>query len=99
MIRMTQENALAVQVPQSCRSIPSGRPIGGKPLLTDPTTATPWVDASVAADAMLSSTTATIAPGIFGANRLKVTMMTRVAAAYAEVVALASPSDVSRCHC
>ena len=99
MIRMTQENAIAVQVSQLSRSIPLGRPIGGKPLSTDPTTATPCVDASVAADTPISSTTATIAPGTFGANRLKATMMTRVAAANANVVALLSPREVSRCHC
>ena len=66
MMRMQQEKAIAAQVAKLSRSIPSGRPIVGKPPFTDPTTATPCEEASVAADTMIISATATTAPGIRG---------------------------------
>jgi len=99
MIRMKQENAITVHVAQLFRSMPLGRPIGGKPPCTAPTTATPRVDAPVNADTPINNTTAMIAPGTLGARRLKPTMMTKVAVANANVAQLRSPSDAIRCHC
>ncbi len=98
MITM-QENATAITFGTSDQLIPDGKPIGGKPLVTAPTTATPCAEASTEAETMMESTTATTAPGTLGANRLQPTMMISAPAEKAQVAKLALDSEVSQCHC
>ena len=99
MIRTKQEKAMPSTLGTSPHEMPAGSPIGGKPPLTEPTTATPCEDASVTAETMMSRTTATMAPGTLGRNRLNATMMAIVAAPNANVVHEMSDSDVIQCHC
>ena len=79
--------------------IPSGRPMGGNPPWTAPTTATPCDAASRLADTMIDRTTAMTAPGTLGANRLNPMIRTSVPAANPTVQALASDTCVMVHHC
>ena len=49
----------------------------GTPVSISPTTATPWADRSRAAERRMPTTSATSAPGIRGATRLRITIPTR----------------------
>ena len=62
--------------------MPSG---DGNPSGTAPTTVTPCDAASVTVDTMMRSTTATTAPGIFGAKRLNTRMIAMVVMPNAKV--------------
>ncbi len=95
MISTKHDTAIPSTVGTSLQVIPSGRPIGGNPPCTGPTTATPSLLASRAVEIAIDSRTAITAPGILGANRLKPMMMAKVPTAKATVQRLASLRWVS----
>ena len=53
MMSTKQEKAIPSTLGMSLQVMPSGSPIGGNPPVTEPTTATPWDEASKAADKMI----------------------------------------------
>ena len=79
--------------------MPGGRPIGGKPPVTAPTTATPCAEASTAVEMMIDRTTATTAPGTLGRNRSNPMMISTVPSANANVARLVSGMDWTIAHC
>ena len=99
MISTKQANAIPSTRGTSSQEMPGGRPTGGKPRWTVPTTLTPCAFASVAADTMIDSTTATIAPGIRGENRLNPSEMASVPAAKPTVGRLAFGMSLIQSHC
>src|SRR4030095_5518282 len=78
MISTQQEKAIPSTFSASPQEMPCGSPTGGKPPCTAPTTATPCALALVSAETAMQPTTATIAPGTRGMNRLNATMMASV---------------------
>jgi hypothetical protein len=99
MMRMKQEKAIATHWAVVDRSMPCGRPIGGKPPWTAPTTATPLLEASMAADTMIDRITATIAPGTTGRNFLKPRMMISVPPRRRRSASGSIPRFVISSHC
>src|ERR1700754_3629244 len=99
MMSTKQETAVGSTLGTSDQEMPDGRPIGGKPPCTAPTTATPCACASVRAEMAVSRTTATMAPGTTGRKRLKIWMITIVANPKANVVRLVEDSELIQCHC
>ena len=99
MISTKQENAMPMQIPMFAMLMPCGSPIGGKPPWTDPTMATPSACASMADEMPIDSTTATIAPGTLGTNRLNARMMTIVPSPNARVGHEVLARLVIHAHC
>ena len=86
-MRIRQENAIrAIPANWADQSMPLGIPSGcGKPPDTAPTTVTPCAEASTTAEITMLSSTAMMAPGTLGRNRLNPIMITRVPSAKAKV--------------
>ena len=86
MIKMKHETAVAKTATIASQVMtPGGKPMGGKPPVIAPIVETPWALASVAVEMMIDKMTAMRAPGTFGMNCLKPTMMTTVPMAKANV--------------
>ena len=98
-IRTKQEKATPNTSTASLRVTPCGRPNGGGPAGTAPTTATPSAVASIAVEMAMHAKTAIRAPGIFGMNLLNPMINTSVNAAKPTVVMFASGMEVIIVHC